>query len=129
MVLGIQITAVVGFLLSIYAKHIENKTKENENFKAVCDISEAATCGKVIGSKYNKTFGVSNSIGGMIFYIVVFLLTLFAPQYIFYLAVLSILGMLYLAYIQYFVLKNFCLVCTAIYAVNILLAVLSYRLI
>ena len=134
MVLPIQTTAVVGLLLSIYAYYVEIKTKQNVNYKAVCDITDGASCGKVVTSKYGKIVdGISNSVGGILFYISVLVLTLYnlpvfmtSLQAIFYLSVLSILGSLYLAYIQYFKIKSLCVVCTAIYIVNILLVVFSY---
>ena len=65
----------------------------------------------------------------MFFYIAVYVLALMQQtQYLFYLATLSVLGSVYLAYISYFKLKNYCLVCTTIYLVNILLFITAYIL-
>ena len=123
----IQILAVLGFLLSWYALHIEKKTAQDANYKPVCDINENMACSVVISSKYGKVAGISNSIGGLFFYALVFTLGFFnLSQIILYLAIASVLGSLYLAYVQYIKLKNLCLVCNGIYIINILLVIFSY---
>ncbi|MEK6861565.1 MAG: vitamin K epoxide reductase family protein [Nanoarchaeota archaeon] len=126
----IQIISVIGFLLSIYALYVEIKSSKNKEYKAFCDIKENMSCNKAFSSKYGKTAGLSNSIYGIFFYVVIFLLDYYNyPKWIFYLSVFSFLGSVYLAYISYFKLKNFCLVCTAIYIVNILLLIASFKLV
>ena len=133
MALDIQITAIVGLLLSIYAYYVEIKTRQNANYKAVCDITEGASCGKVVTSEYGKMVdGVSNSVGGIGFYILMLILTFYnlpafitSAQAMLYLSVASILGSIYLGYIQYFKIKSLCIVCTGIYIVNILLLIFS----
>jgi len=122
----IQVIAFVGFLLSVYSYYVEWKTSKVKDYKPLCDIRENISCGKVFNSPYGKTFGVSNSIGGIFFYIVIFFLVLYNLKYVFYLSILSVLGSIYLAYVSYIKLKNFCLVCTGIYVVNILLLYFSY---
>ena len=136
MVLNIQITAVIGLLLSIYAYYVEIKTKQNSKYKAVCDITDGASCGKVVTSKYGKIVdGISNSVGGIVFYILMLILTFYnlpvfitSAQAMLYLSIASILGSIYLGYIQYFKIKSLCIVCTGIYIVNILLLIFSYNL-
>jgi len=121
---AVLIVSIIGFLLSLYAVYIEHRAKPG---KAICDINEHISCTKAFQSEYGKTFGVSNAIGGLLFYVLVFVLALLNyNEYVFYLAVLSVLGSIYLGYISYAKLKNFCLVCSAIYVVNILLLVFSY---
>ena len=126
MVLELQIFAIIGFLLSIYAYYVGKKAEKQADYHAVCDISDTMNCAKVVGGEYGKTAGISNSIGGMLFYILIIILISFNLTFVFYLAVLSILGSLYLAYIQYFKIKKFCLICSSIYIVNILLLIFSY---
>ena len=130
MVTLIQIISIIGFLLSIYALYVEIKSSKNREYKAICDLRENMSCNKAFSSKYGKTAGLSNSIYGIFFYIIIFLLSYYSyNNLIFYLAVFSFLGSIYLAYISYSKLKNFCLVCTAVYIVNILLLISSYKLI
>ena len=121
----IIIISIIGILLSTYAYYIEKKSSKNKNYKAICDISEKASCSKTLSSKYGKLMGISNSIFGILFYLIIILLFYLNKELIFYLAILSILGSIYLAYLQYFKLKNFCLVCNLIYVVNILLLIFS----
>ena len=130
MILALKVISVVGFLLSIYAYYVEKKSEKNKEYKAICDLSENMSCNKAFTSEYGKLMGISNSIYGIFFYILILLLIQYNYlNYVFYLALLSVLGSIYLAYISYFKLKNFCLVCTSIYTVNILLLIFSYQLV
>ena len=123
----LEILAVIGFLLSLYAFYVEKKFEANNKYHAACDINDRVSCTKAFKSKYGHTFGISNSIFGMIFYVIVFvLLFMNFTNIVFYLSTLSLLGSIYLAYILYFKVKSFCLVCNAIYIVNILLFVFSF---
>jgi len=127
MVLVIQILVVIGFILSLYTFVVEKRRKKDKNYKPACDISDKISCTKAFSSKYGKTFGLSNYIYGMIFYVVILLLTLDGLiNYIFYISILAVLGSVYLAYVLYFKVKSFCLVCNGIYLVNVLLLVFSY---
>ena len=123
---GVQITALSGLLLSIYTFNVDNKIKKDKSYKPICDISSSISCTKAFSSSYSKTFGIPNSIGGIIFYTAILVLSFFQiSDAILYLSIASVLGSLYLSYISYFKLKNFCLICSMIYAVNILLLVFS----
>ena len=122
---SIVITAIIGVILSIYAYYVEKKHEKNANYKAFCDISDKASCSVAFSSKYGKLIGISNSLLGIIFYLLVIVLFYTYKEFIIYLAILSILCSIYLAYIQYAKIKNFCLVCTTIYLVNILLLIFS----
>ena len=124
--MSIQILAVLGFLLSVYAFKTEQNIKKHKKYKALCDFNKEVSCSKTFSSKYSHVAGFSNSLAGIFFYILIFVLAAFNFQnYIFYLAVLSFLGSIYLAYLSFFKLKNFCLICTFIYLINILLLIVS----
>tara|TARA_Y100000034_G_scaffold136399_1_gene212620 strand:- start:2838 stop:3230 length:393 start_codon:yes stop_codon:yes gene_type:complete len=122
----IQILAITGLILSLYSLYVEKKLEVHKSYSPVCDISKGISCSTAFKSSYSKTFGVKNSILGSGFYALILLLsvTSFAPL-ILYLAAFGILTTIYLAYISYFKLKNFCLVCTFIYLTNVLLFILS----
>ena len=123
----IQILSVIGFVLSVYAFIVEKKKEKNSKYKALCDINDKISCTKVFSSKYGKMAILPNSFYGMIFYLVIFLLAFFGNiNYIFYLSVISVIGSSYLAYVLYFKVKNFCLVCHGIYIVNILILIFSW---
>ena len=123
----LETISTIGIILSAYALYIEHKKAKNAEYKAVCDINDKMSCTKAFSSEYGKTFGLSNSIYGIIFYIIVYLLILFNQiNLIFYLSILAVIGSIYLAYTLYFKVKSFCLICNGIYIVNILLLVFSY---
>ncbi len=122
---GIIVLSVIGFLLSLYSYYVERqfcKTKK----KAICDINDKISCTKAFTSIYGKTFGISNSIYGMVFYLVILILSFYNLKYVFYLSILAVLSSVYLAYTLYFKVKSFCVICNTIYLVNILLLILSY---
>ena len=121
------ILIIIGFLLSAYSFYVVKKMKKEKNYKAVCDISDRVSCTRAFSSKYGEIFGLSNTIYGMIFYAIIFILALFGfINYIFYLSIFSVIGSIYLAYVLYFKLHNLCLVCHGIYLVNLLLLIFSY---
>ena len=127
MAFGIYIVSILGLLLSVYAFFVEKKIEKSKSYKPLCDISKKISCTKAFASKYGRLAGVSNSFAGIFFYlIVVFLAFIGQLNYIFYLAIISVIGSVYLAYIQITKIKSFCLVCSGIYIVNLLLLFFSY---
>ena len=126
--ISIIILSLIGLVLSAYAYSIERKLKKQEDYKAICDIHEKMSCSKAFSSKYGSLLGISNSLKGIFFYTILIILSFVSPKAVFYLSILSVLGTVYLAYVLYFKLKNFCVVCTLIYLVNILLLIFSYKL-
>ena len=114
--------AVLGLLLSSYALYVKWKVSRSDNYKPLCDINPHISCTRAFTNKYGNIAYFPNPLYGIFFYITVFILDLFRyKRYLFYLLILSVSGSLILAYISYFKQRNFCLVCTGIYLVNILL--------
>ena len=122
----ILIIGAIGLIISIYTYLVEYKLKTDRKYKAHCDVNNKISCSKALLSSYSNLFGISNSIKGIIFYILIIFLSFFNIKYVFYLSIISVLGSIFLAYVSYFRLKIFCLVCSAIYIVNILLLIVSY---
>ncbi len=126
----ILIFSFIGFLISLYAFHIEKKLEKNKKYAPACDIHKKVSCKLNLSSKYSKVFKISNSLIGIIFYIIILILSIYnLSNYIFYLSLPSLIFSLYLASISFFKLKNFCLVCTPIYLINIIITLLSSSLI
>ena len=133
---GIIIVSLIGLLLSIYSYYVELKTKKNPKYHALCDINSKVSCGKTFASKYGKLIdGVSNSLGGIFFYAFVILILLFNLNVVIfgftlvqYSIFAAIIGSVYLAYLQYFRIRLFCLVCSSIYVVNILLLLMALHI-
>jgi uncharacterized membrane protein len=125
----LRLILVLGLLLSLYSFYVERKITKNKKYSPVCDISSNVSCTKAFTSKYGHVFVVSNSLLGMGFYLVALLLAFSSlSSFIFYMALPSMLMTLYLAYVSFFVQKNFCLVCSTIYLVNLIILVLSSKL-
>lgn len=123
----IIVICIVGFLLSLYSFYVEKKLEKNKAYKAVCDISDHMSCTAAAKSEFSAVGGIPNSVKGMLFYpFMAALVWLGYPQIVFYLAAASLLMTFYLLYVSYFKLKNYCLVCSSIYLVNILLFYFSY---
>ena len=119
----IQILALIGFLLSAYALYVKYRFSRKP-YKPLCDISSRISCTKAFRSKYSVFSDLPTSLFGIVFYASVFLLAA-QKELIFYLAIAALAVTIYLAYISYFKQKNFCLVCSAIYLINILLLIFS----
>jgi len=129
MTVAIVTLSVIGFLLSLYSFYVEKKLEKSSNYKAICDISDRFSCTKAFKSGFGKTLGMNNSVFGLIFYVIVFVLALIGSiNYVFYLSIISVIISLYLAYVLYFKVRSFCVVCNAIYIVNILLLLFSWSL-
>lgn len=123
------ILSIIGFALAYHIWH-----KKSSNQKLVCVIGE--DCSKVVESKYGKTFGIDNSVLGMLYYFFVLaasILALFSPMlltvHLFVKGFLAIAGLsalfsLYLVFIQIFILKEFCEYCLGNTLITILVFVM-----
>ncbi|CAF0864209.1 unnamed protein product [Brachionus calyciflorus] len=130
-----------GILVCLYALQVELFKLRDKNYVAFCDIDGFMSCTKVFTSKYGKGFGLipeesilnqPNSIYGLVFYVVQLLMLLFrnnltALKIKLFLSLLSNFGSIYLASILYFVLNDFCIVCSTLYIINALILVFNYK--
>jgi uncharacterized membrane protein len=127
MILIFQIITVCGFLISLYALYVRHKVLKAPTYSPICDIRANISCSKALGSRYSKTMGVPNALAGLLFYALVFVLSFSYMHLVIYPVLASVVFSLYLAYISYIKQKNFCLVCTLTYLVNIaLLAIVLF---
>lgn len=106
----------IGFAVSFYIYH----TKKT-NTKMYCVIGKS--CDEVVKSKYGKTFGMENTIPGMLYYAAIFAYgasmhlnrNLFKGDIIYYslvsAGIASVLFSVYLIGVQAFVLKKWCEYC------------------
>ncbi len=120
----ILILAIAGFLVSGFIYY-----KKSRKEKLVCVIGE--DCDKVIRSKYGVTFGIDNTILGMLYYVAVAVgavLLLSGIAVVLGFSVLDVLivaGLfaalfsLYLAFIQIFIIKEYCEYCLTSAAITI----------
>lgn len=121
------ILAIIAFGLSWYAYHVEQFAGKKKGYHPACDINDNSSCSKAFTSEYGRTFGVSNGTLGMLLYVVMIVLALLGEvQWLFLISCLTVLVSIYLAYILYAKVKTFCVVCTSVYVLNILLAISTY---
>uniref|UniRef100_U5EPS2 vitamin-K-epoxide reductase (warfarin-sensitive) n=1 Tax=Corethrella appendiculata TaxID=1370023 RepID=U5EPS2_9DIPT len=140
----ISVSCFIGILLSVYALYVEMKAEEDNNYEALCDISEHISCTKVFLSGYGRGFGIigqifgensplnlPNGFYGIGFYLIMSLLnqsrSLSISRLLVILNIISNLLSLYLAYLLYFVLEDFCVVCVSIYGVSFVNLILSLK--
>lgn len=120
--------ALFGFILSVYAYAVETKLKKDISYKPACDISDRISCSKALTSQYANLFFISNSFAGLLFYGLVAILAFFDA--ILWLKIVTLLGFVatfLLAYLLYFKVKSFCVLCSSLYTINIILFLLSIR--
>ncbi len=122
MMLLLIFLAVIGFFISAYAYYVEKKIRQEPGFKPFCDINNKISCTKPIKSIYSNLFFFSNAFVGMFYYMVItFLAFLDARTFLIIIASISMIITCYLAYILYFKIKSFCLLCTSVYLINLIL--------
>uniref|UniRef100_A0A452QZL4 vitamin-K-epoxide reductase (warfarin-sensitive) n=1 Tax=Ursus americanus TaxID=9643 RepID=A0A452QZL4_URSAM len=87
----------------------------------------------LLGSIFGKdgVLNQPNSVFGLIFYILQLLLGMTASAVAALMlmtsSIVSAVGSLYLAYILYFVLKEFCIICVITYVLNFILLIINYK--
>nr|UVZ36620.1 Vitamin K epoxide reductase complex subunit 1 [Rattus tiomanicus] len=135
---------LAGLALSLYALHVKAARARNEDYRALCDVGTAISCSRVFSSRWGRGFGPvehelgadsiinqSNRIFGCMCYTLQLLLGCLRGRWASILLILSSLvsvaGSLYLAWILFFVLYDFCIVCITTYAINAGLMLLSFQ--
>ncbi len=125
----IRVAALLGIAVSSYALYVESRLHE-DNFTAMCDFNENASCSAVLGSKYghilsfiglvpsHHVLDIPNAALGFIFYILAFAHTLFPATLLLALSTGALAFSAFLAYVLMFILKDFCLICVASYVLN-----------
>lgn len=117
----------LGFLLSVYALWVRAKAVRNPAYRSLCDFSENISCSKAFSSKEGMIFMMPNPAWGIFFYAAILVWGwLEVSIVLFVLSIIGVLVSIYLAYVLYVKQKNFCLVCTTIYIINLLLYVFSW---
>jgi uncharacterized membrane protein len=122
------VLSALGFVISVYAIWVDNRIHTLVRYKPACDVTKVVSCSRVFGSNYGQVFGFSNAYIGLIGYALIFVFaSLNNIPYVNVLAFFAVAVSLVLAYVSYFKLKSFCLVCTATYVINIFLLFISCK--
>ncbi|XP_032630334.1 vitamin K epoxide reductase complex subunit 1-like protein 1 [Chelonoidis abingdonii] len=138
------VVCAAGILLSLYACHLEREKGLDLHYRALCDFSERVRCSAAVASRWGRGFGLlgsifgkdsainqPNSVFGLVFYILQMLLGMTASAVAALIlmtsSIVSVVGSLYLAYILYFVLKEFCIISVITYLLNFILFIINYK--
>lgn len=122
----IYLLAAIGFLLSVYAWYVRWRASRSDEYKPLCDVSAHISCTKAFLSKEGRLGGFPNPIYGILYYgFIVLLLYDNLPRAFFWITVFGVIGSCYLAFVSYVRQRNFCLVCSAIYLINIFLFIMA----
>lgn len=138
----VRILCLFGLGLSSYAFYVETKKGQDPSYRAACDLAERMSCSRVLTSRWargfglfdaNSPFNLPDSLYGFLYYCLVLLLnqsnqSKSIARLRVFLAILTNCGSIYLGYILYFILKDFCLVCCGMYVVNFLLLICNFKL-
>jgi vitamin-K-epoxide reductase (warfarin-sensitive) len=130
-------TALVGLAVTSYGIYITKYPDRNffcSEFKcsSVLKSKYAHLTAMVFGLKRNTMFDIPNTYFGIIFYLSIICyqfcplsLVVYAKWILFAASISSIMVCLYLAYILFFVMHEYCQVCVASYGVNFVILVTS----
>ena len=122
------ILAVIGFAVSFYLYYAKTYNK-----KIYCILKH--DCDAVVKSKYGRTFGVENTLFGMLYYLMIIAYgitlildgNLFKGIYVYYFIVgssaASVIYSIYLTGVQAFVLKKWCDYCIISSVASILILI------
>ena len=125
------ILSVIGFAVSFYIFYSKKYDKP-----MYCPIGQ--DCDAVVKSKYGKTFGVENTVPGMLYYVLIFIYgidmvlnrNIFKGSIIYYSIVIasigSVLFSIYLTAVQAFVLKKWCDYCIVSSIASLLILVILF---
>jgi vitamin-K-epoxide reductase (warfarin-sensitive) len=123
----ILILAITGIVISAYSYFIERKLLGNPHYRPWCNISARYACSKVMTSKYSNLLYIPNSLIGIAFYTGVAVAACFSlAQVVMYASLCACIISMILAYIMIKKVKAICVLCCALYAINVALLVASY---
>ncbi|CAJ0967541.1 unnamed protein product [Ranitomeya imitator] len=134
----------LGSALSVYAYHVETSRENDAEYRALCDINPSISCSKVFTSRWGRGFGLvehvlgaqsllnqPNSVFGVLFYALQIVLGFSglaaAAVTLLVTSLVSIAGSLYLAYILFYILEDFCVICITTYVINFILLLLNVK--
>jgi uncharacterized membrane protein/protein-disulfide isomerase len=128
--------ATLGLAASMMSSYVHYGLLTDAGFTSVCDVSTTVSCTQAYLSRYGSFFGVPVAVGGLMYFALVLVIVGLAgrsssparenaPAYVFALSTLALAFVLYLAWASFFVLKNFCIFCTATYVAVIGIFIIS----
>ncbi|MCF7871929.1 hypothetical protein K9L97_02740 [Candidatus Woesearchaeota archaeon] len=115
-----------GILISLYVAYFDFR-KNDFGFKPFCDFSYNISCSNVFLSSYGSLFGVKNYVVGLFFYSFIFVMSFFSFYLVaFLVSVFGVLFSFYLAYLLFFRVRTYCVVCFISYVINLFICLFLY---
>src|SRR5574341_1396924 len=139
-VLPIVLLGAVGLGVSIAIEVVHRRLAADVNYASFCNVNPNVNCDVVLGSRYALFGGVSIAIWAILYYAgILGIAALIARAarartrarlgtLLFLIAIWGVLFSLYLAAIAFGVLRAVCLMCGALYIVNVAFFVAAWRL-
>ncbi|XP_074642472.1 vitamin K epoxide reductase complex subunit 1-like protein 1 [Tubulanus polymorphus] len=141
---ALLLLCAAGIAVCAYAYHVETSKENDASYRAYCDLSEYISCSKVFTSRYGRGFGLfehifgkdslinqPNSIFGIGFYIIQSLLEFGKSSTTTKIqigtSIVANLGSVYLGYVLFYILGDFCIVCVSMYVVNFTILVVNVQ--
>jgi protein-disulfide isomerase/uncharacterized membrane protein len=127
---------VIGLVLSVELVRLHFAAASDPSYRSYCAVNDTVSCDTVTRSKYSVAFGVPLAIWGVFGYALSIITAVFGLRTrsrvhaatFGMLAGFSLIVSLVLAAISHFRIHAWCLLCVGTYAVNVAVAIVSYRL-
>ena len=121
------VISLVGVGVMAYLTYIHYESAE----RYFCDISGDISCSEVAQSAYSEILGIPVAILGIGYFALVFLLVLLNKkreifQLIFLLTLFVLVPSLYLSWVEFFMIKAFCVLCEASKVLMIAILAISF---
>ena len=119
--------AALGLAASVASLYVHYQILADPSYVSFCDVSETVSCESVMTSQYGKVFGIPVAVGGALWSALVLMLGVMGMNpprsekagrvagYIFVLSTIGLAGVLYLGYASFFILRQMCPLCLAMY--------------
>ena len=134
--LWLLVFAALGLSAALVSSYVHYQLLLDTSYASFCDVGSTMNCTQAYLSRYGSLWGVPVAVGGVLFFAMVLAIAGLAgpvgskaresaPGYIFALSTLALAFILYLAWASYFVLGNFCILCTTTYVSVIAIFLIS----
>jgi uncharacterized membrane protein/protein-disulfide isomerase len=134
--LWLLVFAALGLSAALVSSYVHYQLLLDTSYASFCDVGSTMNCTQAYLSRYGSLWGVPVAVGGVLFFAMVLAIAGLAgpvgskaresaPGYIFAFSTLGLAFILYLAWASYFVLGNFCILCTITYVSVIAIFLIS----
>ncbi len=129
--------SMIGIITSFYLTHHHLEINSNLQIgESICSINESINCDSVARSEYSHLAGIPISLIGLFYYLSLFSFLVilknldfkFKKGILVVFSTVSVICSISLGLVSWFAIKSICIFCCLIYLINILIALLSFKL-